>query len=311
MFAMDDCALVTGGAGFIGSHLTDRLVDEGMEVHVLDNLITGTKENVPMEATLHTLDLRDDQVDKLITDIDPTVVFHLAAHHYIPFCNANPEETMEVNVMGTRAVCQAVRDSNRLDRLVYASTAAVYPPGDDAHSESDPTGPMDVYGRTKLIGEDTVNLLARETEVSVASARLFNVFGPNETNPHLIPDILEQLKAGKRSIELGNLAPARDFIFTEDVAAALKVLGTADIPDYNVYNVGTGQERTVREVVECIEDVLNEEIEITQAMDRIRESDRPHLRADTTRIETETDWRAETAFVDGLRMLLESEGLLE
>ena len=315
-----DRALVTGGAGFIGSHVTERLLDRGLEVHVLDNLIAGTDEHVPSQATLHEVDLRDDRVGQLVRELDPSIVLHLAARHYIPYCNDHPEETFEVNVMGTRSLCDALRECDRLDSLVYASSAAVYPPRDRAHAEHDPAGPMDIYGRTKLVGEDIVELFARDTDVPTVSARLFNVYGPNETNPHLIPAILEQLEDGNRSIELGNLSPARDFVYAEDVADAFVTL--ADESDvvtsesagsdgsYRIYNVGTGTAYTVRKVAEAVGEALGDDLVVSQATERVRESDRPHLCADTTRIERETGWQPRTEFVDGLRDLLRSEGFL-
>lgn len=167
---------------------------------------------------------------------------------------------------------------------------------------------MDIYGRTKLVGEDLLEHFHAQTEIPSTSVRLFNVYGPNETNPHLIPAILEQLEDGNRSIELGNLSPSRDFIYVDDVADGFVTLATEMTEGYNVCNVGTGEEYTVREVAEKVGEALGEELDISQAQDRVRESDRPHLRADISRIEAETNWRPETDFVDGLRSLLESEG---
>jgi UDP-glucose 4-epimerase len=306
--------VLTGGAGFIGSHLTRQLCDAGASVDVVDSLFAGTEALVPDEAQLHEVDLRDgDALTTVVHDVNPDVVVHLAACHFIPYCNANPEPTFDVNVMGTRTLLNAARNLDDLDRVVFGSTAAVYPPREEAHHEADATGPMDIYGRTKLVGEDLTQLFHEETGVDAVSARLFNVYGPNETNDHLLPAILEQIADGTREIDLGNLTPKRDFVYVGDVARALQTLATVEEFDagYRAYNVGTGEAYSVREVVEHVSEALGEEITIAQDDDRVRESDRPHLEADVSRIEDELGWSPAHSFTEGLERLLEAEGITE
>lgn len=302
--------LVTGGAGFVGSHVTQRLVDRGATVDVVDSLFAGKREYVPEKATLHEVDIRDrDELTEAVHEIGPDVIVHLAAIHYIPYCNENPEEAFDVNVMGTRHLLEAARGLESLERVVYTSTAAVYPPRDDPHAEADTTGPMDIYGRTKLVGEDLLEQFTTETGVPGAAIRLFNVYGPNETNPHLIPAILEQVEDGSQYVELGNLSPKRDFVYAGDVADAVLILARDFDDGYRAYNVGTGEAWSVREVAEEVGAALGDELTVEQAQERVRESDRPHLCADISRIESETDWSPETEFVDGLRALLDAEGI--
>jgi UDP-glucose 4-epimerase len=307
----DQHVLVTGGAGFIGSHVTRALLENGADVSVVDNFFAGEPGYIPDEVTRHEVDTRSDECAAVIVETAPNVVVHLAALHYIPYCNDNPEEAFEVNVMGTRNLLEAAREVDGLERVVYASSAAVYPPRDDPHAETDQPGPTDIYGRSKLVGEDLLELFAAETDVPAATARLFNTYGTNETNPHLVPAILDQLEDGNRTIELGNLKPARDFIHVEDIADALVTLAAYDNDGYRAYNVGTGTEHTVREVAEQVGEALGEDLTITQDEERVRESDRPHLCADISRITRETDWKPQTEFVDGLRGLLKAEGLVE
>lgn len=301
--------LVTGGAGFVGSHVTRRLLDEGATVDVVDNLFGGNRSLVAEAATLHELDIRSDELSTVVAAREPDIIVHLAALHYIPYCNEHPEETFEVNVMGTRNVLEAASSLDALERFVYASTAAVYPPRDRPHVETDATGPMDVYGRTKLVGEDLVELFHEQTGVSAVSARLFNVYGPNETNDHLVPAILDQLRDGSREIELGNLTPARDLVHVDDVARAVLAMAVEFDGGYRAYNVGTGTEYTVRAVAEQVGDALGADLGVSQAQKRVRESDRPHLRASTDRIERELGWQPQVEFVDGLRRLLTDEDI--
>ena len=310
MGALAGPVLVTGGAGFIGSHVARELVDRGHDVAVLDNLHAGRRGLVPEAASLHEVDLRDaDAVRSAVDAVAPATVLHLAALHYIPYCDAHVEETVDVNVLGTRHLLEALRDLDGLSSVVFASTAGVYPPHDGACPETMAPGPIDIYGKTKLVGEDLVRLFARETGVPSVAARLFNVYGPDETNPHLVPAIVEQLEAGADEVALGNLAPRRDFVHVDDVVRAL--LALADAADgYRAYNVGTGEAYAVREVAETAIAVLDREVDVVQAESRVRASDRPHLQADVSRIAEEVGWAPEVAFEDGLRRLLETEGVL-
>lgn len=305
MQLQDARVLVTGGAGFIGARVTRDLRARGAEVHVVDNLFSGRAAHVPDEASLHECALTSDELEETVRTVAPDGIIHLAAIHYIPYCNDNPEETFETNVMGTRNLLEAAATLDTLESVVYASSAAVYPPRETANEESSAVGPMDIYGKTKLIGEDLVEKFTTRTDVPATSARLFNVYGPNETNPHLIPAIFEQLEGGQREIDLGNLTPKRDFVHVRDVSSGLLTLLAEFDGSYGVFNIGTGTAWSVREVVEEVEAALGEPIEIVQDEDRVRESDRPHLEADVSRLRSEFGWEPEVSFVDGLETVLE------
>lgn len=303
----DKRVLVSGGAGFIGSHVTRSLLSRGADVHVLDNLHSGKREHVPDGAGFSEVDLRSDEAIDVVTNYSPDILVHLAALHYVPYCNDHPEETFDVNVMGTRRLLEAAQ-GEEVDKLVYTSSAAVYPPRDEAHSEDEAVGPTDVYGRTKLVGEELLRLHHNDTGADAVSLRVFNVYGPRETNPHVIPAIIEQL-GGDNEIELGNLRPARDFVHVRDVASAVTTVLEEFEGGYDVFNVGTGRERSIREVVELTEEALGREIEVEQDQERMRESDRPHLEADVSKLTSRTGWRPETGFVEGLEELLEIQGV--
>lgn len=305
-----DRVLVTGGTGFIGSYVTRRLLDDGADVHALDNGFTGSEDLVPDAVTVHDADVRDaDATADVVTNVDPDVIIHLAAIHFIPYCNENPEEAFDVNTLGTRHILDAARELDSLERVVNTSTAAVYEPAPGPHREDEGINPMDIYGRTKLVAEDEARLFNVDTGVPTVSARLFNVYGTRETNSHLIPAILEQIVDGSRTIELGNLKPARDFIHASDVADALVTLATEFDGDHPAYNVGTGTEHTVREVVEAISAALGEEITIEQDEERVRESDRPHLEPDVSRLEEEFGWSASLTLEEGIDRLLQEEAI--
>lgn len=299
--------LITGGAGFIGSQVARKFVDSGTTVHVVDDLSTGRPELIPDGATFHETDVRSDEFEEIVTSLNPTIICHLAALHYIPACNENPEKAFNTNVIGIRSVLQAARAADGLERVVYASTAAVYSPDEQPHKERSEIKPTDVYGRTKLVGEDLAQLFHTKTDTPTISMRLFNVYGPNETNPHLIPEIVDQLKDGIREIKLGNTMPRRDFVHVNDVARAISAVIHEEVSGYQVFNVGTGVTHSVKEVVDTISAILEDEIEIVQDPDRVRESDRPHLQADIGRIRQEVGWEPSVTFEEGIRHLLERE----
>jgi len=297
---------VTGGAGFIGSHLTKALLGAESSVLVIDNFCRGFREFLPPnhpQLTVEDLDIREvNSVCRILADFQPEVVFHLAAHHFIPFCNLHPREVIEVNILGTQSVLEACTDLE-LRRIVFASSAAVFAPGDQPHREEELLAPQDIYGTSKQCGEQLVNLFARQSRVECAVARLFNVYGPSDTNAHVIPDILGQVCNGSEKINLGNLEPKRDFIHVDDVASALVALGRSTTPPAS-YNVGTGQEHSVEGIVRILGKLLHREIRIQQSPSLSRPSDCMHLCADIRKISTVVGWYPKIALETGLSRLV-------
>lgn len=309
-----DSVLVTGGAGFVGSALVEAVLGRAARarVHVLDNLFNGRREFVPgsPRVALHEVDLTDaGAVEAVVAEARPELVFHLAALHYIPYCNAHPAETMQVNVVGTQNLLEALR-LHEPKALVAASTVAVYPIRDEPNAEDDPAGPVDVYGLSKWVNERQVELFARQVQTRCAVARLSNVYGPRETNPHVIPEILDQLAAGRDAVELGNVKPRRDYIYVTDVARGLLAIADGHDRPYRVFNLGTGSEHSVEEIVAHLARITGRPIRVAVAADRVRASDRMHLVSDIARIATELGWRPEHTIETGLAALARSVGLV-
>jgi len=300
--------LITGGAGFIGSHVCSQLIDDGADVQVFDNFFRGVQANIPEKAELIEGDIIDDADVKEIGQADPDVILHLAAIHYVPYCTENPQEAYETNVLGTRKVLNEARKTD-VDKVVAASSAAVYPPREKPNAETSELGAIDVYGDTKILGEDLYRLFNYDTGIGTVGARLFNVFGTRETNPHLIPAIVEQVKEGTE-VNLGNLTPKRDFVYVTDVANALiRMVTNGPAEGYRNYNVGTGESRSVREVYETVEALVEKDITLQQDQDRVRESDRPNLQADISRISAELDWQPSVEFEEGIRRILHTHDI--
>ena len=303
---MSQKIIVTGGAGFIGSAVIKQLADKH-DIYVIDNLSFGTRDFIPSVADDHfyNTDIRNrSEILEIFESIQADWVIHLAAVHFIPYCNENPYESADINISGTRHVLEACAQTN-VKKVFFASTAAVYPIYDDAVSETNDTGPLDIYGLSKLTGEDLVTKFYHETGIPSVICRFFNAFGPNETNPHLIPEIQQQVNEGRRTINLGNLDPKRDFIHTYDMAKAVELLMTNDVGDLEVFNLGRGIEYSVREIVESFERQLGEKITIEVDPKRVRKTDRMHLLADVSKLMTKTGWKPEWGIDEGIKTLVE------
>jgi UDP-glucose 4-epimerase len=299
--------LVTGGAGFIGSALVPELVSNNHEVHVLDNLSFGKREllNIPDHNFIHASVVDRELVREIVTKINPHWIIHLAAIHFIPYCNQHPYESANINIQGTINILDAAKSISGLEKVLFASTAAVYPIVDTPIAETTPTNPLDIYGLSKLVGERLVNEFHLETKIPSVVCRFFNAFGPRETNPHLIPEIHRQLVDGARTIQLGNLDPKRDFIHTSDMSRALRLLLEKFDHGCDTFNIGSGREYSVREVVQAFEKAIGESINIQVDPTRVRKVERQHLCADVKKLSTFLDWQPMIDLNQGIQRLID------
>src|ERR1700727_3014342 len=187
--------LITGGAGFIGSHWVGLMVDSGASVLVVDDFRLGRREHLERvmstgQAMLLEADIRSAEDLRPVADFEPDTVFHLAALHFIPYCNAHPQEALDVNVLGLDTVIRAVRGAP-LETFVVPSTGAVYAFSDAPWPETAPARPDEIYGISKWMGEQVMARFHEDRPgVRTVVARLFNTYGPRETNPHVLPDIM-------------------------------------------------------------------------------------------------------------------------
>jgi UDP-glucose 4-epimerase len=280
--------LVTGGAGFIGSHLVVRLGPDRVEV--IDDLSRGRRDWLPPETVLHTIDIRDAAaVQRVVSGVLPIAVVHLAALHFIPEVEGAPELAWEVNVSGTRNLLQALV-TNPPEVLLFASTAAVYPDRDGPMPESGPVGPIDLYGRTKAEGEQLVTRFAAETGTRCVMARIFNVIGRRETNPHVVPELVGQVRRRSFPVRLGNMNSRRDYTDVIDVAAALAALISAPSTAHAIFNVGSGRAVSVADLVGICERILGRRISVELDPSRQRSHDRMELIADISRLRSTLAW---------------------
>lgn len=290
-------AIVTGGCGFIGSHLAEIISRSGMECTVVDNLFHKSAHNldsVKGKVKLLDVDITDRKALKAaFAEAAPEVVFHLAAHHFIPYCNEHPLEAIATNMAGTQNIADLSAAAG-VKRIFFASTAAVYGISDVPHREEDTADPLDIYGLTKYAGERIMGYLYERAGTQVAIGRFFNAVGPRETNPHIIPEILKQLREtrGDFALKLGNVKPKRDYIHAYDLAqAAFQVTLSDALPPFEVVNIGSGVEHSVEDLVGYFSESLGAPIRLESVAARKRKLDRLHLCADIGKITGRYGWR--------------------
>jgi UDP-glucose 4-epimerase len=275
----------------------------------MDSLRSGEHRLDAMDRSsfeLHRTDIRNsDEVAAVMAAVNPDVVIHLAAIHFIPECEAQPNLAVSTNVTGTVNLLSAMSAGRRFINL---SSAAVYAPGNDSLTEgSSPTGPVDLYGLTKLHTEAFTRYLSHRHGFTGWSIRMFNVIGSGETNPHLVPEVVSQLKRGATSLRLGNIAPRRDFIDVHDVVAGLLRLCAADADALTatggILNLGSGHAHSVADVIAQIRQVSGLQFNVLRDPSRERSVDRPLLLASTESLRRALDWVPETPFSKSVQRL--------
>lgn len=297
--------LVTGGAGFIGSTLVKVLQQSHYELFIIDNLSFGHRcfVAIPDDHFFEVDILNAQAIAQVVNIINPDWVIHLAAIHFIPYCNQHPFEASKINIQGTLNVLEALKNTS-VQKVLFASTAAVYPISHVPLPEDTPLAPIDIYGLSKLTGEHLLHRFYLETSIPSIVGRFFNAIGSNETNLHLFPSILKQIKAGQRTIKLGNLLPQRDYIHVQDIAEAIHQLMRHFEAGYEVFNIGSGQEYTVVEIVKAFEEALGETISIEIDVDKVRRVERMHLAADISKLKTFINWTPTRSIQETIKELL-------
>ena len=290
-------AIVTGGAGFIGSHVVDALVSRGDQVAVVDSLVHGSRENVSAGAELHVRDIRE-PLDDLFEHVRPEAVFHLAAQADVRVSVERPVDDAEVNVLGTVRILEAARGHGA--QVVFASTGgAIYGDCVEAAREDSPREPLSPYGTAKLAAEEYLSAYNRLYGSRHISLRYGNVYGPRQ-DPHgeagVVAIFLGALSRGEQARIFGDGRQTRDYVYVGDVAlATTSALGR----DAGVFNVGTGRETSVVELYELCARVAGSDAQAEHAPARLGELQRSFL--DPELAASELGFRAMVDLEDGLR----------
>jgi nucleoside-diphosphate-sugar epimerase len=300
--------MVLGGAGFVGSALVRRLVDRGYEVHAVDNFFHGSRqhlEDVPGLAIME-LDALDQQLlHDYMTRVAPHLVVNCVGDTFIPSAYDVPERFLQLNVHATLNVLRACAGA-KVARLLHLSSTEVY--GDNAAdgcTEQAAIAPENTYAVSKLAADRLCYTFALEHGLPTVIARLFNAYGPRETHPYIVPEIISQLSVSN-SLCLGNIEAERDFTFVEDTAAALEALLSIPVANGEVFNIGSGEVVSVRTLAQMIGRLMGHRaVQISVRETRLRRRDLHRLCCNPAKLRTRTGWMPRIGIEQGLAMTID------
>ena len=296
--------LVTGGAGFIGSHIVDAVVDRN-DVRVLDSLSTGSRDRLPDGVRLIEGDIRDQEtVEAAMEGVD--VVFHEAAMVSVPESVDRPRACHDVNGTATVTLLEAARAND--SRVVFASSAAIYGHPDGVPiAEDAPKRPASPYGLEKLTGDYYTRIYADRYGLDTVSLRYFNAYGPRQTGGQysgVISTFLDQARSGEPITVEGDGEQTRDFVHVDDIVQANLRAATTDSTGTS-YNIGTGSNITIRELAETVQRVTDTDSEIVHVDPR--PGDIEQSEADITKASERLGYTPTVTLEDGLSQLAASQ----
>ena len=300
--------LVTGGAGFIGSHIVDALIEAGHEPAALDNLSTGEKKNLPGDVKLYEVDIRDDAaVTAAFDDFKPEGVSHQAAQLSVSRSMSEPKYDAECNVLGLLNVLQNAQRTG-CERFVFASSGGVlYGDVETPADESHPADPISPYGISKWVGEQYLKFFARTHGMTCAAMRYANVYGPRQ-NPHgeagVVAIFCKRMLAGDGCTINGDGKYIRDYVFGPDVARSNVLALTGDLPQgFTPFNVGTAVPTDVNQLGARLHELINAKVEADVPAPQHgphRDGDLRSSLVDYSKIESQLGWTPQVDVHSGL-----------
>ncbi|WP_298705771.1 NAD-dependent epimerase/dehydratase family protein [uncultured Veillonella sp.] len=296
---------VTGGAGFIGSHLVDRLIAEHHQVLVVDNLSTGSVENINPNAQFVEMDIRSESLLPLFQEFKPQYVFHEAAQTMVPISMENPALDCDVNLMGLINVLNACV-ATKVDKIIMPSSAAVYGDLTTLPLDETMTGhPASFYGLTKLTTESYLRLYEENFNLPYICFRYANVYGPRQGNGGeggVISIFCEHLEAQKDLTIFGDGEQTRDFVYVGDVVEAnMQALIHPEVT--GVYNVSTETGTSLNELVQVFEDIVGHPLVVHYEAERI--GDIKHSLLSLEKIGKDLAYKPQVSLVEGLKETFE------
>lgn len=297
--------LVTGGAGFIGSHVAEMFLDKGEDVLVVDNLSSGHRKNVPEGAKFYELDIRQEQFTALVNDAHPEIICHLAAQMDVRKSVEDPVNDAEINVLGTLKLAKAAA-SSKTRLIIFASTGgAIYGEQDSFPAdESHPKRPVSPYGTAKYCAEQYLGLFARTGGAKCVFLRFANVYGPRQ-DPHgeagVVAIFSRMMLSGETPTIFGDGGQTRDYVYVQDVARAYVLAVEKDAE--GAINIGTGIETDVNRLAELIAGHSGFKGEARHAPERPGEQRRSCI--DPSLAARSLGWRPEHTIEEGLARTVE------
>ena len=304
--------LVTGGTGFIGSHLSELLVESGFTVKVFDryniNNNWGWLEEINCrdQIKIHNGDIRDPHYCKYITkDVD--IVFHLAALIAIPYSYIAPASYVDTNIIGTLNICQAAKENGNI-RVIHTSTSEVYGtaqyvPIDEKH----PLQPQSPYSASKIAADAMAMSFYNSFELPVTIARPFNTYGPRQSARAVIPTIITQIASGIKEMKLGDLSPTRDFNYVEDICRGFIAITENDQTIGETINIGSNSEISISSVFDLIKELMKSDVKLVADKERIRpkKSEVFRLCCDNSKIHNLTGFKSQVDIREGLQRTID------
>lgn len=253
--------LVTGVAGFIGSNLSRKLIENNIDVIGIDNLSYGVKNQIPSGVKFFQEDIRDKQISGLFDRVD--YVFHLAAKNSLIDCENNPIETHDINVNGTKNIFN-ISINKGIKKVIYAESSAVYEGVEVLPSVETTTYPKSIYAKSKM----ETNAIAQQLFISkglfATGLRYFNVYGPHQDYRRTIPPVFSafiiKMLQGERPTIYGDGSKKRDFVYVDDVNDFHLMCMKNKLTDNNIYNIGSGKNYSIKSIYERIKSILNSDI---------------------------------------------------
>lgn len=298
--------LVTGGAGFIGSHIVDAYIDDGHEVIVVDNLSTGRTENINPNARFYECDVCSPAARKIIEKECPDVLNHHAAQIDVRVSVSNPVDDIKVNVMGLVGLLEAGRNTG-LKKVIFASSGGtVYGeqrvfPATEAH----PTWPGSPYGLNKLMCEKYLYYYQQQYTIPYVALRYANIYGPRQ-NPHgeagVVAIFLNKMLAGEQPIINGDGKQTRDYVYVKDVVEA-NCLALNNNDAVGSYNIGTSVETDVNTIFRTLGELTSSSCEEVHGSAKSGEQQRSSI--SSMRIERELGWKTKTSLAEGMKQTVE------
>jgi len=299
--------LVTGGAGYVGSSLVRKLVEEKSEVVVLDNFSYGHMENLSdIKNQIHIVkgDIRNSGLIKnVIKKNNIEFIFHLVADPFVPNSYKNPGLVFDVITKGTQNIIMA--NPEQIKKILFLSTAEIYGyykylPMDENH----PCNPVSVYATAKLAADRLCFIMHNDNDIPVNTLRLFNTFGPRETHPYIIPELI--LQFSKSSVaKLGNLKSRRSLIYVDDAVTGMMKLMKSRISD-EVFNLGSNKSYSIEELARIVADSYgHNKIQLVVEKHRKRALDPPVFQCDFSKIKKAIDWKPKISLEQGIEKTMD------
>lgn len=297
--------LVTGGAGFVGSHLVDGLLDAGHDVVVVDNLVSGERRNLSESARFYEADIRAPEMQEILQSEQPEAVFHLAAQTTVRGSTNDPKYDADVNIMGLINLLQGCAVAGVRKVTFSSSGGTVY--GDTQHlpvKETEHLSPVSPYGITKMASEFYIRYFAGAHGMKFSILRYSNIYGPRDhaSSEHVITVFIDMLLAGRTPTIHWDGEQSKDYLFATDCVAAN--IATLTAGDNEVFNVGSGKPLSVNEIYRALTQAMG--VDIKPEYGPKRPGDVRTFYLDISRAEHDLGWKPQVSFEDGLRRTIES-----